>query len=739
MRAAAGSTSEWQAVASAPDEARLRSFAFAATGAALLVLFWPLTVGRLFVYADLGGFFLPLRLFFAERLARGESALWMPHLFCGFNLHGEGQLGIYHPLRRLAYTLLPVDRAFALESLLPLPLALAGFALLLRRLGLPVSAALFGGVCFGLSPYLTLRLTHLNTIAILAHVPWLLLAIDVLVRRGSERARSIAWTGAALLTGSQLLLGYPPAVALSLLMEGGYAAALLMRGARIAPLGALLAAKGVGLLLGAPQWLATWADIGSSIRAGADYAYRSQQSLHPLNLLLPVAPWLFRDRVYQVEVPNPIEQAFYLGAVAPVALIWVLARGRSLVGWSRKATFDALAACGAALALACGRYLPVHALAAQLPLIGMLRVPARYTVVVSLVSALFAALAFADLCRARARPDAADRRALGTLWIAPLLSLAVATGALWWRRGAGGAAPFNPPLELLAGPLLIALAALLFAAAARGVRLALPALFAFTLLDLGSYGATLWWSEPPLTLTQYLSTVPQTPSEAPQRLMTDYTMRIARDATGAIHHDEVTRRIARDARLVRGYVGLVPARRLDYATPAALRLAGASYTEIGGRVEPLPTPFPRARLVSRSVASADPAGALPRIDPADTAVVASALELGGGAPGSASVLEDAPGRLRVQVDAPTRQLLVTTEAWHPGWQARCDGAPCRVEAVYGDFLGAVVEPGVREVALRFAPDSLERGFRLAGAGAVALVVLPLAPVVARRVGRRANR
>jgi hypothetical protein len=731
MRAAAGSTSEWQTVASAPYEARLRSFALAATAAAFLALFWPLTFGRLFVYADLGGFFLPLRLFFAERLERGESALWMPHLFCGFHLHGEGQLGLYHPLRRLAYTLLPVDGAFALESLLPLPLALAGFTLLLRRLGLPTSAALFGGVCFGLSPYLTVRLTHLNTIAILAHVPWLLLAIDVLVRGGSERARSFAWTGAALLTGSQLLLGYPPALVLSLLLECGYAAALLMRGASMAPLGALLAAKGVGLLLGAPQWLSTWSELGSSVRAGADYAYRSQQSLHPLNLLLPFAPWLYRDRVYQVEIFNPIEQAFYLGAVAPVALTWVLARGRRLIAWPQKATFDALAACGVALALASGRYLPAHGVAAQLPLIGMLRVPARYTVVVSIVSALLSALAFADLCRAQVLRDAADRCALRALWLAPLLSLAVAAGALAWRSS-GGAVPLNPPLEIFAGPLLIALAALLFAAAARGVRIALPALFAFTLLDLGSYGATLWWSEPPQTLAQYLSSVPEAPSAAPERLMTDYTMRIGRDAAGNGHYDEVTRRVARDARLVHGYVGLVPARKLDYTEPAALRLAGAAYTEIGGRVQPLPVPFPRARLLSRSVTSADPAAMLAYVDASDTAIVSEPLDLAGGAPGSAVVLEDAPGRLRVQVDAPARQLLVTTEAWHPGWQARCDGAPCAAVAAYGDFLGAVVAPGVHEVELRFAPDSVERGFRLAGLGLIGLTL----PLAARRRRRR---
>jgi hypothetical protein len=120
------------------------------------------------------------------------------------------------------YRFLPVTEAFNLECLIPYPLALAGMTLFLCRLALPASAAIFGGLTFAFSAYLTLRLAHLNALAVLAHLGWLLLAIDVLLR-DEGRARVRAWLGLALLTGSQWLVGYPVAIAFGWLIAIPYA------------------------------------------------------------------------------------------------------------------------------------------------------------------------------------------------------------------------------------------------------------------------------------------------------------------------------------------------------------------------------------------------------------------------------------------------------------------------------------------------------------------------------------
>src|SRR5262245_1538124 len=81
---------------------------------ALVVVFGPAFRGAMFTYGDLGMFHLPLRMFYADNLARGRSSLWLPTLFCGFYLQGEGQVGMYHPLHRLLYGFLPLSTAFNL-------------------------------------------------------------------------------------------------------------------------------------------------------------------------------------------------------------------------------------------------------------------------------------------------------------------------------------------------------------------------------------------------------------------------------------------------------------------------------------------------------------------------------------------------------------------------------------------------------------------------------------------------
>jgi hypothetical protein len=135
--------------------------------------------------------------------------------------------------------------------------------------------------------------------------------------------------------------------------------------------------------------------------------------------------------------------------------------------------------------------------------------------------------------------------------------------------------------------------------------------------------------------------------------------------------------------------------------------------------------------------SGDPARDLVAVDPALTALVDAPLNLPGGAPGRAELLEDAPGRIRVRAHAPARRLLVLTEAHHVGWRASCDAAPCPVVPVFGDFLGAVVEAGVHEVAFRFEPPSVTRGLWLALAGALATGLYPIAAAVRRRAAARA--
>jgi hypothetical protein len=710
----------------------------AATVVTLGVAFWPVAVRRMFVYYDLGNAFLPLRLFFAESLEAGRTALWMPHLFTGFYAHGEGQIGIAHPLRWLLYQLAPVTEAFNVECIVGYPLAVIGMALFCRRLGLPGSAATFGGIVFGFSPYLMLRLCHLNTVLVLAHVGWLLFAIDLVLRGESGWQRDLAWVGVAILTGSQLLVGYPGAVYFSLLIEGLWVLHVASTRRQLMPLVSVLAAGLVGVMIGGVQLIPTLGYLGDSVRVETTFEYRAEQSLHPWNLLQLWAPWLFRDRVYQVGTFNPIEQTFYLGAVVPVALTWVVVR------WSRLGAHRSLLwllAGGSALALlaAFGSYGPVYTWIAKLPLVGALRIPSRYTLIPCFASAIVAAIAFADLLRAGG--DAESRGASRWVFLAPGCGWVLVAAALSLRQGPaegrGLAAAIGPASGLMLGASLATLAALLFFAAARGVRGAPLALVLLTLADQASYGASLWWREPPKTLEEYVASIETPPVRPPERFMTDYAIRVERAPDGQLQYRAVSPMSARGARLVAGYVGLMPSRVLDYSRPNSLRVAGASAVQMNGRNYALPGALPRARLVSDAVSSLEPRTAIENIDVERTAAVEAPLDLVRGPPGDVRILEDLPGRIRLRAQTPTKQLLVLSESFHDGWKLSVDGAGRPPIRVYGDFMGCIVAPGSHDVVFEFAPEDYAVGLRVSLAGVVvAAAALLLGAWRRRRVAAR---
>jgi hypothetical protein len=127
-------------------------------------------------------------------------------------------------------------------------------------------------------------------------------------------------------------------------------------------------------------------------------------------------------------------------------------------------------------------------------------------------------------------------------------------------------------------------------------------------------------------------------------------------------------------------------------------------------------------LVSRALVCTVPDQMIGQIDVATTALVSGPLELDGGPPGTATLVSDRPGRVSIAVEAPSRQLLVLAESFHPGWRVKVDGERRRVVAVYGDFLGCEVGAGRHQVEFFFEPSSLRRGAVLSALGVTLLLV-----------------
>jgi hypothetical protein len=726
----------------------------AAAACLLLVMAFPALTGNVYLYDDLGVLHLPLRTFYASALRAGDDPTWCPSLFCGFYLHGEGQAGMLHPVKLALYRFLPLDAAFDIDVLLAYPLAFAGGYLLLRRWRLHPGAAAVGAFTFAFSAHLALRLNHTNVIQVLAHIPWLLLCTDVVLRGAGPRGRLAAQAGIALLTASQLLLGYPPSVWYSWLIEALYAIGVCIGQRRFRGLLVLGACQAMGAALAAIQLLPTAEMVPLSQRANPSLEYKGGDSLDPWNYAQLFSPYVFQNR--SVGPPRPWEFGVYAGVAAPLLLLWLV--GRRVPGRHRTLVWFALVLVLLGATLALGRYLPVFPWLANLPVIGLFRCWCRYTVLIYVGLSIAVAVAVDALLRRR-RPAAgasgADR-VLISIVAAVVLGYAALGGlALAGRAGLLGL-PLGSPAAMAVGPVLLLAALGLLRRASCGGHLALLGLVFLHLTDVCLYDASYLFARCRFDrLENFAASIDLPPGSPRTRLQSG-------------DNAETNLPLIRDLPLVGGlWGGLTPRRSLDYEKTAGLQLAGAGWRRGAaidgqesdvvlrksepGRVgpekagrhaparkdmneiallrlneetawEPVPDPLPWARLVTRAVVSKEPAREIERLDCRTTAVVAGPVGLCGGTPGTATVLARRNGEALIRTEGSGRQLLVVAESYHPGWTVAIDGRPGELVRVYGDFMGCVVEDGQHEVCLQWRPESLRRGIAVSILGALLLVL-----------------
>jgi hypothetical protein len=552
-----------------------------------------------------------------------------------------------------------------------------------------------------------------------------------------------AVTAIALLTGSQLLLGYPQFVWFSLLTELAYTIYILSTGHDAPREGCerdffchkcigchastwpdLLLAKCIGLFLGGVQLMPTIDALMHSARQSADSAFAYTGSLHPLNLLQLAAPYLFVNRVVG---QNTHELGLYLGAVPLMLIVLAVVQWHDLGRLKALAAFAAL--CGVtALILAFGEHGRLYYLVAGLPLIGNFRFPARYIVIFQFAAMVLAVLGFMLLLRmnrheqrrkqaARAlmtanKPRPLSGRIFAAIWLLALVATAAATIGIHFRDQ-----PYiaSRPLVLI-GPALFISAAILVSSAARGSYSAFPALILLTVVDLGAYG--LSYSVYPYCprLSEYIAKIPTPPEESKDRVAASL---YRYDQPGLRSGDQI---ILRGWCKADGYAGLEPERLLNYRQAAALRVAGVrwvqrgeSTNEIKGLIErnarwsEVPNPLSRVRLVNQTITSAQPAADLKKIDVETAAITEVPMVFRSAEPGRAVMLEDSPGHIVIQTQAPAEQLLVIAESYHPGWKATVNGEPRQVYRVNGDYLGCMVQAGAQSVTLQFQPASLRTG------------------------------
>jgi len=658
----------------------------AASSAVLfLSLTRPLFMGRVFVYNDLSWFHLPMRYLYQRALVSGDTLLWTPAILSGFYLLGEGQIGLFHPLHLLLYALLPLWLAFNLEMLATAPAAFAGTYWFLRRLGFGVEAALFGAMLFAFAGFNLLHFHHINMVAVVAHLPWLLATADMLIVEDSPRRRAIAFAGLALTLASAILLGFPQGVWWNSLALTAFSIFRAGETGRWRTLLTCAAAFGVGVLLGGVQLLPSVDAALHSQRNGIPREFALTYSMHPSNLIQLWSPYFFEQGAFtNTDFLWLHELGIYSGAILPVALIWVWMRRRALRERRRLITAATVFA-ALTLVLALGSYGRLDVLLTYLPVLGSLRAPVRYIVLTQFALMVLAAILIEDLVAIAERRSAPTTGTMTALWIPAGLSAATT-----FMLAARLARPYTNHIAASVPTTMIGLAfvtvvTVLVFRAGRGSRGALAALVLVTMADLGMWGVRFIYREKPKTITSLIQGVLPAPGEPADSYA-------AATADGPYRSDLL---VMRGYRLTTGYVGLYPASRYPLEGDIAGRLSGTRWRfTLDGRRYPEKDSVARIRLLT---------------------------EDGRDATGQANLAVDRPGHLVAHVEAPERRILALTERFHPGWSATSDGRPVPTVPVEGDFLGCIVDAGVHRVEFEFMPRSFVYGVLMSAAGAVALV------------------
>ncbi len=253
----------------------------------MLVILWlmwgPLVDGNALYFRDLQVFFIPLKQFLADALARGELPFWNPGVSMGSPYFAEMQTGVLYPA---SWLLLLADGTRGIGLLLSfhLLLAAAGSYGLARCMGLAAPAAFASAAVFTFGGCMLSTLNMINFMQALAWLPWVLWAFE----RDALAPGRRSWVLAALAVGLQTLAGAPDISIMTGLVVAGRQFVLASGGmvARLVWLPRVAAAYVVALLIASPQLLATFELYGQSVRtAGLSSAEIQRYSLQFSELL----------------------------------------------------------------------------------------------------------------------------------------------------------------------------------------------------------------------------------------------------------------------------------------------------------------------------------------------------------------------------------------------------------------------------------------------------------------------
>jgi hypothetical protein len=170
----------------------------------LSIFGWAIFSGEYLLGGDAFFYMHPLRASAWRIVRAGHAPIWTPHIFSGFPLLAQTQLGLGYPLAWL-YLVLPSHLAEQIYVYAPFVLAPAFLYLYAREIGRSRTAAIFAGLTFAYGGYMT---NVLGMIGMTSNpVAWLPLFL-VAIERARTRPFARCLVGATVVYAMAVLNGY---------------------------------------------------------------------------------------------------------------------------------------------------------------------------------------------------------------------------------------------------------------------------------------------------------------------------------------------------------------------------------------------------------------------------------------------------------------------------------------------------------------------------------------------------
>ncbi|BBM87586.1 YfhO family protein [Candidatus Uabimicrobium amorphum] len=680
----------------------LTNFICGVSGVVFLILIFPALQEKTYVLNDLVNFHIPMRMFYQNCLDSGESFLWFSNIFCGYYIHGEGQVGMYHPLHLFLYSFLPLSTAFNIELFIHYPFMFAGTYFLLKKWDIPSHGALFCAFIFTFSGFNLMHIIHINAVAIVGHIPWQLLCIHLVLDSNFHRQKLYALAGIIALTTSQLLLGHPQSVIFSLVVEIFYV--LCCFTARRKKYSLFIAiAKIIAVAVAAIQLFPTWDALQHSLRSGSNVSYAAIGSLQWRDLLLvftpftPVLPEGIVARHAYGFYSNGHEFALYCGSTTLLLITWLFIRYSHLPKPQKRLVNIFSALIILSILLATGKNSFIYYIYQYIPIIGKLKYPVRYIAITHFSMAILAGIGFVNLLHFSQKNNHIP---FVNLWPI-LIPILISSGFAMWALQL----PHNTEygMSILTGPILLLLSSLLILVTLKLSANGVFVLVILTAFELGFCGIS------------YIQTIPAKTFDELQRNTQLVDTQLYRwEIRG-----NANLWAAQGLRCVNGYVGLRPNNIIDPKSTKYREMAGVttSYTPRYQRGSKLNNAQPRIRLVTRSIERQNLKQQLQNIDLATTAIAERLISLDTKTtPGIAKIIAEKNGYAKINIQAPGKQLLIFSERYHQGWNAYVGGEQRHVIKVYGSFIGCVVDAQDKEIEFHFAPQSYYYGKWISAVG-----------------------